>query len=100
MGVDICYCIDHDLPTDSLQSFYEEFKIRINDSEVILHNCSELPVRDVICKKNTWYILYTDEYSDFCLHYEKDNYSFHLEIYKKLVDVKNIDYINKKKIIR
>ncbi len=96
MGVDICYFIDHDLPTESPQNLYEEFKKRINDSEVILHNCSEIPFRDVISKNDTWYILYGNEYPDICLHYEKDNYSFHLDIYKKLVDVKDIEYINRK----
>ena len=96
MGVDICYFIDHDLSTDSPQMFYEEFKKRVNNSNVILHNCDEIPFRDLNCKKETWYILYDNEFPDFCLHYEKDNYSFHLDIYKKLVDVKDIEYLNKK----
>lgn len=95
MGVDILYFIDHDLPTDTPQIFYEEFKKRVCNTDVILHNVNKSPFRDINIKKNTWYILYLDGYSEFVLHYEVDNYEFHLEVYKKTVRIDNIDFNNK-----
>lgn len=77
MGVDILYFIDHDLPTDTPQIFYEEFKKRVCNTDVILHNVNKSPFRDINIKKNTWYILYLDGDSEFALHYEVDNYEFH-----------------------
>lgn len=92
MGVDICYYLDHDLPAGNPQMFYEEFKKRVNGSDVILHNCRGVPFYNLIRKKNTWYILYLNDNSDIGLYYEIDNYRFHFDIYKKTVDVKDIEY--------
>ena len=90
MGVDICFFIDHDLPADNPQLFYEEFRKRTN-RDVFLHNCDEVPFQNIIHKSDTFYILYSDNYSDISIEYEKDNYLFLLDIYKKTVYVGNTD---------
>lgn len=86
MGVDICYFLDHDLPTDSPQKLYEELKKRIPDKEIILHNKETVP----FYKKDVWYILPCESNQEISLHYENEIFSLHLEIYKNVVEVREI----------
>lgn len=91
MGIDICYFLDHDLPTDNPQVLYEELKKRIPDNEIILHNCEKVPFSTIPLQKNVWYVLYQDTYPDIVLHYEDDIFTYHPSLYKKVADVGDVD---------
>ena len=84
MGVDICYFLDHDLPTDNAENFLKEFRKRVKGKKVILHDCDKQYWCDVEQEKNAWYIKYE---GTFCSHafwlyisYKDKNYETELSI--------------------
>ena len=88
MGVDICFFLDHDLPMDNPQIFYEELKKRISGKEIILNDYEKTPFNEMQTRKNVWYVLYGFTFPDISLDYKDDIYEIHIELYK------NVAYVN------
>ena len=91
MGVDICFFLDHDLPIDNPQNLYEELKKRISGKEIILNDCDKIPFNEMQPQKYVWYILYGESFFDKSLDYKDDTYEIHLELYKNVSYVNNIN---------
>lgn len=91
MGVDILYFLDHDLPLDNIQHFYDELKKRIPDKEIILCDCKKTPFYNIKSRKNVWYVLYGEKYPDISLDYEDDIYNIHLELYKNVAECSELE---------
>ena len=100
MGVDICYFLDHDLPTDNAKDFLKEFKKRVKGKKVILHDCEKQYWCNVEQENNVWYIKYLETFEGtFCSHvfnlsvsYKNKNYEIELSIYRKCIEIDEMKY--------
>ncbi len=99
MGIDICYFLDHDLSLNNHERLCEELRKRVNDKEVIFHDCDTEQAEYSGPKMNVWHvnfykadksILFDDEIH---LFFNNGTFDCTIELYKGaafLVDL-NID---------
>ena len=95
MGIDICHYADHDLQTESVESFVNELKKRVNSEKIIVTIGEDYNSTLLNEENDVWHIYYQDENNI-------DVYCNQLEfaIHKKVLDVFNVKINNQIDILR
>ena len=94
MGVDIYRYVDHDLPTDNIESFVSEFKKRVNSENIVLENVECVP--DWENKKDdVWYI-----FIDSCDNYNIFYNELEFWVCKKVLNVRYVEIDGKEDCAR
>lgn len=95
MSIDICHYVDHDLPTESVDSFVNGLKNRVNSEKIIVKNGDDYHYTLSNVENDVWYIYYKDENNIqvYCNQLE-------FAVYKKALDVFNVKIDNKIDLLR
>ena len=85
MGVDIYRYLDHDLPTDNIESFVNELKKRVNSENIVLETVECVPEWENK-KDDVWYI-----FIDPCDIYNIFHNELEFSVYKKALEVRYVE---------